>query len=374
MRSFKKFLSEQVESLDGFGKLKHLEHVEDLMFHHGEHGYHRAKGEKEGRMRSFRSFIPEADGRLVESIRVGLPHVYSTKTARGNLTPSLSVDQFDKLTKGGKVHISGMTEKTDGQTFKMGHDQHGFYTQHSGSGDEKIRSPEGHIERSKRRAAETGKPYDPKAPTAFANFHGALQRNQQLQAHLKSVHQRTGKDVVVKGEAFNNELAVPSDTEGEVKFVHTPYKKPKGLGTFVIHSRLPENEGHDTEHFKKLSGNGINFDDDRVAHKPGHVDVQSEVEQFKKLDHALISSRTTPTNKQAKLAEIDKFNAVKKSAHGKITSHLAKLKIQNKWGSGTEGLIVHPSENNPDAPRFKIINTAFKAAKDAGGRFGGNGK
>jgi hypothetical protein len=43
MRSFITFLSEQVQSLDGFGKLKHLEHVEDLMFHHGEHGYHRAK-------------------------------------------------------------------------------------------------------------------------------------------------------------------------------------------------------------------------------------------------------------------------------------------------------------------------------------------
>ena len=49
-------------------------------------------------MKSFKSFISE-------SVRVGLPHLYSTKTAAGNDTPSLSTDQFHHLTKGGKVHI-----------------------------------------------------------------------------------------------------------------------------------------------------------------------------------------------------------------------------------------------------------------------------
>lgn len=43
MKSFKNYLAEEVQSLDGFGKLKHLEHVEDLIILHGEHGYHRAK-------------------------------------------------------------------------------------------------------------------------------------------------------------------------------------------------------------------------------------------------------------------------------------------------------------------------------------------
>ena len=315
-------------------------------------------------MKSFKQFINE-------SVRVGLPHVYSTKTAAGNDTPSLSTDQFHHLTKGGKVNISDVTEKTDGQTFKMGHDEHGFYTQHSGSGDEKIRSPEGHIERAKRRAKETGKEYDETAPKAFANFHRALQNNEGLQKHLKSEHERTGKEVVVKGEAFNNDLARPSDThKGEVKFVHTSYKKPKGQGTFVIHSKLPENRGHDTEHFKKFSNSHISFDDDKIEHKPAHVDVSDEVKEFHGLNHDLINSRTTKTNKEAKMAEIEKFNNVKKKVHGKISDHLAKLNIKNKWGSGTEGLVVHPPENNPDAPRFKIINPAFKAAKEAGGRFG----
>lgn len=316
-------------------------------------------------MKSFKQFVSE-------SVRVGLPHVYSTKTASGNDTPSLSTDQFRHLTKGGKVNISDITEKTDGQTFKMGYDENGFYTQHSGSGDEKIRLPEGHIERAKRRAEETGKEYDETAPKAFANFHRALQNNDNLQKHLKSEYKRTGKEVVVKGEAFNNDLARPSDThEGEVKFVHTSYRKPQGQGTFVIHSKLPENQGHDTDTFKKMSTSKISFDDDKIEHKPAHIDVSKELQEFHGLDHDLINSRTTKTNKEAKMAEIEKFNDIKKKVHGKISDHLAKLKITNKWGSGTEGLVIHPPKDNPDAPRFKIIAPAFKAAKEAGGRFGG---
>jgi len=316
-------------------------------------------------MLNFKSFITEA------SIRQGLPHLYSTKTAAGNDTPSLSTEQFHHLTKGGKVHINDVTEKTDGQTFKMGHDEHGFYTQHSGSGDEKIRTAQGHIERAKRRAQETGKPYEPTAPEAFAKFHAALHANKPLQAHLASEHKKTGKEVVVKGEAFNNALARPSEHKGEVKFVHTSYKKPSGLGKFVIHSKLPENQGHDTEHFKKhLSDSKITFDDDKIAHKPGHVDVADEVKQFHGLNHELINSRTTPKNKEAKLAEVDKFNDIKKRVHAKVSAHIGKLGIQNKWGSGSEGLVVHPSSANPAAPRFKITSEQFKQAKAAGGRFG----
>ena len=319
-------------------------------------------------MQRFKSFITEA------SIRQGLPYLYSTKTAAGNDTPSLNTDQFHHLTKGGKVHIHGVTEKTDGQTFKMGHDEHGFYTQHSGSGDEKIRTAQGHIDRAKRRAQETGKPYEPTAPEAFAKFHAALHANKPLQQHLASEHKRTGNDIVVRGEAFNKSLSRPSDTKkNEVKFVHTSYN-PKHMGsqgTFVIHSKLPENQGHDTEHFKKhLSDSHIKFDDDKIKHAPGHVDVADEVKEFHGLNHELINSRTTPKNKAAKMAELEKFNAVKKKVSDKVTKHLGSLGIKNKWGSGTEGLVVHPSAANPEAPRFKAINPAFKEAKAKSSRFG----
>ena len=318
-------------------------------------------------MKRFKSFLNEAG-----KVRQGLPHLYSSPTPAGGQTPSLSTDQFRNLVKGGKIHVNDVTEKTDGQTFKYGHDEHGFYSQHSGSGDEKIRSAEGHVERAQRRAQETGKEYNPTGPEAMAKFHGALQNNKALQDHLKNEHKRTGKEVVVRGEAFNNSLAQPGDKEGEVKFVHTSYKKPATKqGTFVIHSKLPENIGHDTEHFKKnLSDKDINFEDDKIEHKPGHVDVKDEEQEFNSLNHDLINSRTVPKNKVAKLAELEKFNKIKTKVSNKVSAHLKTLSIKNKFGSGTEGLVVHPSTENPDAPRFKAINPAFKEAKAKGGRFG----
>lgn len=168
-------------------------------------------------------------------------------------------------------------------------------------------------------------------------------------------------------------LARPSDTtKGEVKFVHTSYH-PKHMGSqgaFVIHSKLPENQGHDLEHLKSLSDSKIKIHDDVVSHKPGHVDVANEVGDYHKLDHGLMASRTTPKNKEAKMAELGKFNDIKKRVSDKVSAHLGKLGIQNKFGSGTEGLVVHPSDANPAATRFKAINPAFKAAKETGGRFG----
>lgn len=318
-------------------------------------------------MLRFKSFIVEA------SIRQGLPHLHSTPTPAGAQTPSLSTDQFEKTTKGGKLHINDITEKTDGQTFKFGHDEHGFYTQHSGSGDERIRTPQGHAERAQRRAKETGKEYDPTGPNAFAKFHAALQSNKKLQSHLADTYKKTGKEVTVKGEAFNKSLAKPGNKPGEVKFVHTSYST-KGMGkqgSFIIHSKLPENQGHDVEHFKKhLSDSNITFDHDKIKHKPGHVDVSAEVHDFHKLNHELINSRTTPKNKEAKMAEAEKFNAIKKRVHEKVQSHIQGLGIKPKWGSGSEGLVVHPSSANPEAARFKVTSEAFKKAKAAGGRFG----
>jgi hypothetical protein len=317
-------------------------------------------------MKRFKSFLNES------KVRQGLPHLYSTTTAAGNQTPSLSTDQFRNLVRGGKVHIHHVTEKTDGQTFKFGHDEHGFYTQHSGSGDERIRTADGHIERAQRRAKETGKEYIPTGPEAMAAFHSALHNNKALQEHLKKQYKKTGKEVVVRGEALNNSLAQPGDKPGEVKFVHTSYKKPKAKqGAFIIHTKLPENTDHDAEHFKNnLSDSNIEFDHDKIDHKPGHVDVKDEEKEFHALNHELINSRTVPKNKEAKMAELEKFNAIKTRVSNKVSAHLKTLGITNKFGSGTEGLVVHPSPKNPEAPRFKAINPAFKEAKAKGGRFG----
>ena len=312
-------------------------------------------------MLSFTQYLSEA------SIRQGLPHLHSSPTPAGGQTPSLSTDEFEKTTKGGKVHIHHVTEKTDGQTFKFGYDEHGFYTQHSGSGSDRIRTGAGHIERAKRRASETGKEYDSTGPTAMSKFHDALHSNSALQNHLAKHYEKHG-EVAVSGEAFNRSLARPGDKKDEVKFVHTSYST-KGLGkqgAFIIHSRMPTNQQHDPEHFKNnLSDDNIKFDHDIIKHTPSHVDVKDEVADFHKLDHGLINTRTVPKNKQAKLAEIEKFNNIKKRVSAKVSAHLGEKKIKNKFGSGTEGLVVHPSDANPEATRFKAINPKFKEAKSS---------
>jgi hypothetical protein len=68
---------------------------------------------------------------LSESIRQGLPSIENMKH-----------EDFHNLISGGKVPVHSVTEKTDGSTFKFGHDEHGFYSQSSGSGSERMRTPE----------------------------------------------------------------------------------------------------------------------------------------------------------------------------------------------------------------------------------------
>ena len=67
-------------------------------------------------------------------------------------------------------------------------------------------------------------------------------------------------------------------------------------------------------------------------------------------------------NKQAKLGEIGKFDAIKKAVSDKVDQHVSKMGISPKWGSETEGLVVHPKPGS-DAPRFKVTSANFRAYK-----------
>jgi hypothetical protein len=302
-------------------------------------------------MQSFIQFI-------TESIRQGLPHI-----------TSMDHGQFSSLIKGGKVHIHEVTEKTDGMTHKFGYDEGGFYTQSSGSGSEKMRNPEDYATRAKRRSAETGKPFDPTSSKAFGHIHSILHKNTALQTHLKNQYEKTGKEVQVRGEAFYKPLSSPSEHKGEIKFVATSYDPSHmgSVGKYVVHTKLPENADHNVDHFKKhFSSSEMNFDDDKIAHKAAHVDVSNEHKEFKKLDHDLINSRTTKTNKDAKLSEIEKMRTIQKKVSDKVDAHVKKSNISPKWGSGTEGLVVHPSSANPEAPRFKVTSDAFRSYKASG--------
>lgn len=308
-------------------------------------------------MKTFLGYISESRLIIEAGIRQGLPHI-----------TTMDHEQFTNLTHGGKVHIVGATEKTDGSTFKFGHDEHGFYSQSSGSGSERMRKPEDYVERATRRSKETGKPLDLTGANAFAKAHHALQKNKALLDHLKQHAEKSGGETQVKGELFSKALARPSDTKrGEVKFVGTSYDPSHmgKVGKIVIHSKLPENQSHDTEHFKKhLSDSNINFDDDKIEHAPGHVDVSKEIKGMKDVNKDILKARTTSKNREAKATETAKFDAVKKAVSDKVDAHVKSLNVKPKWGSGTEGMVVHPKPGS-SAPRFKVTSEAFRDYKQS---------
>jgi uncharacterized protein (DUF2249 family) len=271
------------------------------------------------------------------------------------------------LLKTGKVHFDDLTEKTDGSNWKGGYDESGFYSQSSGSGNEKMRQPEDYEIRARRRAEETGKPLSLHASGVFGQVHDILQNNEPLQKHLKKQHEKTGEESAISGELFHRPTAKPSEVDGEVQPVGTSYdpKKWGKVGQIVIHSKLAANKDHDPEHFAKhLSDEHINFTGDKLEHTPSHIDVSNEKSDFDKLDHELIGSRTTKTNKEAKEAELAKMKDIQKKVSDKVDSHIKAKGLKPLYGSGSEGIVVHPVN---DQPRFKVTSDAFRSyrASDA---------
>lgn len=290
---------------------------------------------------------------LVESVRVGLPHI-----------TTMNHTQFKGLIHDKKVHIHDVTEKTDGMTHVMGHDEHGFYTQSSGSGKEKMRKPEDFHERAQRRAKETGKEYNPTSANAFAHVHKIMQANKAVTSHLAAHYKKSGQEAKIRGEVFYKPMGTPSEHhKHEIKFVGTSYDPSHmgRVGKYVVHTKLPDNHHVDVDHLKKHQCKDMHFDDDKIEAKKGHVDVSKEHEDFHKLNHELINSRTTPKNKAAKLAELEKMGHVQKRVADKVDAHVKKMGVRPKWGSGTEGLVVHPHGVHEHAPRFKVTSDAFRA-------------
>ncbi len=292
----------------------------------------------------------------MESIRVGLPHV-----------TTMDHGQTAGLLKTGKVHFNDLTEKTDGSNINFGRDEKGFYSQSSGSGNEKMYKPEDYEARARRRAEETGKPLSLHASSVFGQVHGILQNNKALQEHLKKRHEKTGEDTSVSGELFHLPTAKLSEIPNTVKFVGTAYdpKPMSEIGQIVIHSKLAANKENDPEYFAKhLSDEHINFAGDKLEHTPSHVDVSGEKEDFDKLDHDLINSRTTKTNKEAKEAELTKMKDIQKKVSDKVDAHIKAKGLSPLFGPESEGIVSHPVN---DQPRFKVTSDAFRAyrASDA---------
>lgn len=292
-------------------------------------------------MLSFRNFYT-----LNESIRQGLPHI-----------TTMDHNQLHDLIKSGHVHFHDVTEKTDGQTFKFGHDENGFYSQSSGSGSEKMRTGDDYV----RRATERGN--NPEAANAFKEIHDSLHKNQALTDHLRNHFQKHGS-AEVRGEVFSRRLSTPSEVKGEVKPGATSYDPSRwgSKGQIVLHTKLPENEHHDPEHFKKnLSNSEVNFENDKIEHKKSKVDVRDELEDFKKLNHTLLASRTTKTNKEAKEAEKKKLAEISNRVSSKVDEHIKSKNLSPKFGSGTEGAVIHPHNGSP---RFKVTSDAFRKYRE----------
>lgn len=286
-------------------------------------------------MLSFKQFLKESEAKL----RQGLPSVLDLKA-----------DQFNNLIKNKKIS-GNVTEKSDGMAFEVGHDEHGFYSRTSRS--DKMRQP-GDYERASRE--KFGERFNPEISKQFDTIHQHLQNNKHLANHLAS---NPGKSI--KGEVFYKPSGKQT-ASGEIRFVGTAYdpKKMAKHGSFIVHSKLPENAHLDINHVKQLGDSNFNIDSDETGHNL-NIDVAHEHEQFSNLNHELMKSRKK-ADKENKNKEIDKFVALKNSVNNKIQNSVSHL--QPKWGSETEGYVIHPDkESNADAPRVKVISDTFKQNK-----------
>lgn len=316
-------------------------------------------------MLSFSQFIIEVE---LTKARQGLPHIFNQMAdGRDNSMPH---SHFHELLHQHNGHIPlHMTGKTDGATFQVGHDSDGFWSRSSSSGSQKMRSKQDYHDRVSNRERETGKPGNRDAAEAFGDFHEKLASNKGLRKHLEQVHKRDGF-AQVRGEMFHRPSAKKVGG-GKEQFVNTPYptKKMGKTGMLVVHSQLPGNEPHGN--LERHNDDHITFGSDRIEHPPTSVDVTDVATKHKELDHDLINSRTTKTNKEAKQAEVDKLTKLKKEVHRRVKKAVVTLKPKDPLGAKThpdgipgEGLVLHPPRGAEGSP-VKLVSGNFLAARNA---------
>jgi hypothetical protein len=278
-------------------------------------------------------------------------------------------DDFHHLVSDGKISMGRVTEKTDGSAMEIGHDEHGLYTRYSGSGKEKMRSKGDYVARAMRRSRETGNPPNLGAAKAFGEVHERLANNPNFTSYMRQKAAEQGGQTVLRGELFHRPSGVPSDKHpGHVKFVATSYH-PRHLGrtgAFVVHTGLEDNQGHDINHITKhLGDEHMSFHHDVLEIPHTQVDVSKERDKMSKVDRALLSQRKTKKNAAAKEAETRKLDVIRRAVSRKVDSHIKKLGVsKSKWGEDTpEGHVVHPPNDRPHQPRFKVTSDAFRQFK-----------
>ena len=201
-------------------------------------------------------------------LRVGLSHIRDLKH-----------EHFKSLI--GSGHIRGhVTEKSDGMAFEVGHDDHGFYSRTSRS--EKMRNKGDY---AKAAFAKFGSTMNPQISAWHDDIHHHLHQNEALQTHLK----KTGGSI--KGEIYHKPQGNPVD-QHHVRFVGTAYdtRNMGKHGTFVVHTRLPENANMKHSAVHKLGDSNFRFDHDHVNHELS-VPAHDLHERFHALNSDVLHSR-----------------------------------------------------------------------------------
>lgn len=291
------------------------------------------------------------------SIRKGIPHVYSTKTVKDNWTPSLSLCEFESTIKDGFVYTDNITEKTDGQFFLVGMDHAGFYSQHTGSGINRARSNCDHYKLAMQKHLKRGGNFKADIYRSFDAFHELL--HDKMDDYLRSVYQ-LGYEPVIRGEVFMNSIAtIHNQVEVSYNYIKYDSRYFGEYGAFVIHSAM--NHGGYKDHIWRWCDDTLTITDDRVKYARGAtitrcIDVMDILEEFKSYEFGVLTQRTTPKNREEKTEQFNTFNNLKKKLHARISNN---INVVAKWGNELEGIIIHPSDKNPAAARFKLINEYF---------------
>jgi len=294
-------------------------------------------------MKRFKTF-------LIEEVRRGLPHIVHDNPNAPSLISRVSTAHRNLNSLIGSGRIRGhITEKSDGSAFEVGHDDNGFYSRSSHS--EKMRNKGDYLKAAKKKFKDA---VDPTISGHFDKLHHILHSNEKLQQLLQNQKEKHGKGQL-KGEIFYRPMGVHSKDGKQVTFIGTKYNTNHmgEVGSFIVHSHLPENQHHSMNSLQNLNDKNITFQHDMVEVPKIDIDVSDEKQRLDKLSPNIIRKKHTHYNEMVKIA---------KDVQAKVINAVQKNKP--KWGTETEGYVIHP-EIGSNAPRIKVIDTNFISRKNS---------
>lgn len=256
----------------------------------------------------------------------------------------ISYDRMGELIQDGTFK-GETTEKTDGSALqvRVRHDAKGrpvFGTRTSTS--DWVEEPGGY---SKAGKARFGEDFDPTITSHFDRIHNELSNNPNLVNYLTQHAQQNGGESRLRGEIFYKPHGRPAE-DGGTRFIGTSYDPNKmgRTGTFVVHSKLPDNAGHDMRVIPQLGDDNFKFDHDKLRGGKMNIDMSDEKRMYDSINPALINSRKK-ADAVAKAAEKEKFEKIKGSFEQKLRAHADSIKP--KWGvpgsTEKEGNVFHPA-------------------------------